>query len=113
MCGIVGLWNLNDQPVSPEMLECFTDSLAHRGPDGNGFYIESDAILGLAHRRLAIIDTSDGARQPMSFGEGRYWITFNGEMYNFLELKTELEQLGYRFKSDSDTEVILAAYHCW
>jgi asparagine synthase (glutamine-hydrolysing) len=113
MCGIVGLWNLDHQPVSPAMLECFTDSLAHRGPDGNGFYIDSEANLGLGHRRLAIIDTSDGGRQPMSFGDGRYWITYNGEMYNFLELKAELEQSGYQFKSDSDTEVILAAYHHW
>ena len=113
MCGIVGLWNLDGEPVSLDTLECFTDSLSHRGPDGNGFYIDSEANLGLGHRRLAIIDTSEGGRQPMSFGDGRYWITFNGEMYNFLELKVELEQFGYRFKSDSDTEVILAAYHYW
>jgi asparagine synthase (glutamine-hydrolysing) len=113
MCGITGLWNLDGQPVSPAMLECFTDSLAHRGPDGNGFYIDSEANLGVGHRRLAIIDTSDGGRQPMSFGDGRYWITYNGEMYNFLELKAELEQSGYQFRSDSDTEVILAAYHYW
>ena len=71
------------------------------------------ANLGLGHRRLAIIDTSDGGRQPMSFGDGRYWITFNGEIYNFLELKAELEHSGYQFKTDSDTEVILAGYHCW
>src|SRR5512134_3357021 len=103
MCGITGLWNLDGQPVSPAMLECFTDSLAHRGPDGNGFYIDYEANLGLGHRRLAIIDTSDGGRQPKSFGDGRYWITFNGEVYNFLELKAELEQTGYQFKTDSDT----------
>src|SRR5919109_5017044 len=106
MCGIVGLWNLNGEPVSPIMLARFTDSLAHRGPDGNGFYIDSEANLGFGHRRLAIIDTSDGGRQPMSFGEDRYWIVFNGEIYNFLELKTELEGHGYEFKTDSDTEVI-------
>src|ERR1043165_6146569 len=109
MCGIVGLWNLNGEPVSQEMLECFTDSLSHRGPDGNGFYIDSEANLGLGHRRLAIIDTSEGGREPVACGDGRYWITFNGEMYNFLELKGELEKFGYLFKSDSDTEVILAA----
>jgi asparagine synthase (glutamine-hydrolysing) len=113
MCGIVGLWNLDHQPVLPEMLECFTDSLAHRGPDGNGFYIDPEANLGFGHRRLAIIDTSVSGRQPMFFGDSRYWITYNGEMYNFLELKAELEQSGYQFKTDSDTEVILAAYHCW
>lgn len=113
MCGITGLWNLDHQPISLALLECFTDSLAHRGPDGNGFYVDSEANLGLGHRRLAIIDTSEGGRQPKSFGDGRYWITFNGEIYNFLELKAELEHSGYQFKTDSDTEVILVAYHCW
>ncbi len=113
MCGIVGLWNLDGQPVSPAILECFTDSLVHRGPDGHGFHIDSETNLGLGHRRLAIIDTSDGGRQPMSFGDERYWIVFNGEIYNFLELKAELEQHGYQFKTDSDTEVMLAAYHHW
>src|SRR5512134_1054117 len=99
MCGIVGLWNLDGQPISLRTLECFTDSLAHRGPDGNGFYIDRKANLGLGHRRLAIIDTSEKGRQPMSFDEERYWITFNGEIYNFLELKMELEQSGYQFKT--------------
>lgn len=113
MCGIVGLWNLNGEPISPGMLECFTVSLAHRGPDGNGLYIDPEANLGLGHRRLAIIDLSDGGRQPMSFGDDRYWIIFNGEIYNFLELKTELEHFGYQFRTDSDTEVILASYEYW
>jgi asparagine synthase (glutamine-hydrolysing) len=113
MCGIVGLWNFDGEPVSSVMLARFTDSLAHRGPDGNGFYIDPEANLGLGHRRLAIIDTSDGGRQPMSFGDERYWITYNGEIYNFVELKSELEQHGYRFKTDSDTEIILAGYHLW
>ncbi len=100
-------------PFHPACLECFTDSLAHRGPDGNGFYIDSEANLGFGHRRLAILDTSDGGRQPMSFTGERTWITYNGEIYNFLELKQELEQSGYLFQTDSDTEVILAAYHRW
>ncbi len=113
MCGIVGLWNLNGEPVSLARLTQFTDSLAHRGPDGNGFYIDPEANLGFGHRRLAIIDTSDGGRQPMSFGNERYWIVYNGEIYNFLELKAELEQHGYQFKTDSDTEIILAAYCHW
>ena len=113
MCGVAGLWNLHGGPVSPELLRCFIDSLAHRGPDGSDIYIDSDANLGLGHRRLAIIDTSDGGRQPMSYADGRYWIVFNGEIYNFLELKSELEQSGYLFKTDSDTEVILTAYHHW
>lgn len=113
MCGIAGLWNLNGDPIQTELLRCFIDSLAHRGPDGSDIYIDSKAYLGLGHRRLAIIDTSDGGRQPMPHADGRYWIVFNGEMYNFLELKAELEQLGYRFKTESDTEVILNAYHHW
>ena len=113
MCGITGLWNLNGEPLSPELLRCFIDSLAHRGPDGSDIYIDTEANLGLGHRRLAIIDTSAGGRQPMAYADGRYWIVFNGEMYNFLELKKELEQLGYAFKTDSDTEVILTAYHHW
>jgi len=113
MCGIVGIWNLNGRSVSPRMLDLFTDTLAHRGPDGRGVYIDKQVALGLGHRRLAIIDTSEGGRQPMSYLDGRYWITYNGEIYNFIELKTELESHGYTFRSSSDTEVILAAYDCW
>ncbi len=113
MCGIVGLWNLNGEPISPEELNNFINSLAHRGPDGSDIYIDTKSNLGFGHRRLAIIDTSDGGRQPMSYADGRYWIVFNGEMYNFLELKNELEALGYSFKTESDTEVILTAYHHW
>ena len=113
MCGIAGFWNLNHEPVSRSMLERFTDSLSHRGPDGNGFYIDPDANLGLGHRRLAILDTTDTGRQPMPFGDKRYWITFNGEIYNFLELRDELQQYGYRFLTESDTEVVMAAYDKW
>jgi asparagine synthase (glutamine-hydrolysing) len=113
MCGITGLWNLNGEPVSPDLLYDFNDSLAHRGPDGHDIYIDTVAHLGLGHRRLAIIDTSDGGRQPMSYADGRYWIVFNGEIYNFLELKAELERAGYSFRTKSDTEVILTAYQQW
>src|SRR5688500_503697 len=113
MCGIVGVWNRSGEQISPLELRRFTDSLAHRGPDGNGFYIDPEANLGFGHRRLAILDTSDGGHQPMSSLEDRYWIIYNGEIYNFLELRAELERFGYRFKTDSDTEVILAAYHHW
>jgi len=113
MCGITGFWNLNGDPVSNLILERFTDSQAHRGPDGNGFYIDSDAKLGFGHRRLAILDTTDTGRQPMTYGDGRYWISFNGEIYNFLELKNELKGLGYQFITESDTEVVMAAYDKW
>jgi len=113
MCGIAGLWNRNGEPLDQLLLQRFTDSLSHRGPDGNGFYVDPQANLGLGHRRLAILDTSEGGRQPMSFAEGRYWITYNGEIYNFLELKSELEGSGCQFQTASDTEVILTAYHHW
>jgi asparagine synthase (glutamine-hydrolysing) len=113
MCGIAGFWNLNGQPVAQVVLERFTDSLSHRGPDGNGFYVDSESSLGFGHRRLAILDTSDSGRQPMSYGDGRYWITFNGEIYNFLELRDELQGHGYRFFTESDTEVVMAAYDKW
>jgi len=113
MCGIVGIWHLNSMAISKAMLSNFTDALAHRGPDGNGFYIDSDANLGFGHRRLAILDTTDTGRQPMTYGDGRYWITYNGEIYNFLELRNELQKHGYQFYTESDTEVVMAAYDKW
>lgn len=113
MCGIAGFWNLNHEPVSQVILERFTDAITHRGPDGNGFYVDPNASLGLGHRRLAILDTSDSGKQPMSYGDGRYWITFNGEIYNFLELRDELKQHDYQFFTESDTEVVMAAYDKW
>jgi asparagine synthase (glutamine-hydrolysing) len=89
-----------------------TDAIAHRGPDGEGFWISDHSKVGLGHRRLKIIDLSDHAAQPMHYA-GRYTITYNGEIYNYPELKKELKAKNYVFKSESDTEVILAAYDCW
>jgi asparagine synthase (glutamine-hydrolysing) len=86
------------------------DILAHRGPDGEGFHL--DGPVGLGHRRLAIIDLDTGA-QPMTTADGGPWIVFNGEIYNFRELRLELEAVGHRFRTSSDTEVILAAYERW
>lgn len=111
MCGITGLWQLDGAPVNRSTLQAMTDSIAHRGPDGEGVF--ADGSLGLGHRRLAILDLSPAGHQPMSYGDGRYWITYNGEVYNFLELQHELETLGHRFQSSSDTEVILAAFAQW
>jgi asparagine synthase (glutamine-hydrolysing) len=111
MCGISGLWNINGAPVAHAVLEDMNSLLAHRGPDGSGTY--QDGALGLGHTRLAILDTGPGGHQPMSYGEGRWWLTFNGEIYNFLELRETLTGLGHRFESESDSEVLLAAFAEW
>lgn len=112
MCGISGFWNLDGRPVDREELIRFTNQIAHRGPDGWDIHVEESANLGFGHRRLAIIDLNTGD-QPMSYMDGRYWIVFNGEIYNFVELRAELESLGYQFKTESDTEIVLAAYDKW
>jgi len=107
MCGIFGLIGELEQARAMRCL----DTLAHRGPDGHGLWQQPGVTLG--HRRLAILDLSDNAKQPMSYADGRYHITFNGEIYNFLEIRTELEAKGYRFHSQSDTEVVLASFAAW
>ena len=111
MCGICGIFNLNGEPVSPVNLRKMTDAMVHRGPDGEGFYI--DSFLGLGHRRLAIIDLSPAGHQPMITTDGQYAISYNGEVYNFQELRVELESLGHQFRSRTDSEVILNAYAQW
>lgn len=111
MCGICGIFNLNGEPVSPVNLRKMTDAIAHRGPDGEGFFI--DSFVGLGHRRLAIIDLSPLGHQPMVSADGQYAISYNGEVYNFQELRVELEALGCPFRSRSDTEVVLNAYAQW
>lgn len=113
MCGISGIWNWNGDQLQDVHLQRFNDTMIHRGPDGQGRKIFEEEQLGLAHRRLSILDLSDEGKQPMTMGSGRYWITFNGEVFNFIELKKELEKIGYTFNSDTDTEVILAAYDKW
>lgn len=139
MCGIAGLID-QQRPIDPLELGRFTDALAHRGPDGRGLMV--DGRVGLGHRRLAILDRSRRGRCPMPYEDSlpvtsadrwrnrlkaitqpeceradqspyRYWITFNGEIYNFLELRSELAAMGYRFRTDTDTEVVLAAYAQW
>src|ERR1041385_4700447 len=113
MCGITGIYCLDDSLVNEQSLVRFNNSQKHRGPDGHGIYIDEEKKIGLGHRRLAIIDVSENASQPMAFDNGRYQITFNGEIYNFLELRKELLQHGQIFHTDSDTEVILSAYKLW
>jgi len=102
---------LNGEPVSPVILRNMTDAIAHRGPDGEGFFI--DSFLGLGHRRLAVIDLSSAAHQPMVTPDGQFAVAYNGEIYNYKELRKELEELGHFFKSRSDTEVLLHAYIEW
>jgi asparagine synthase (glutamine-hydrolysing) len=111
MCGITGIFNLNGAPVSPVILRKMTDTIAHRGPDGEGFY--TDSFIGLGHRRLAIIDLSPAGHQPMITRDGQYIIAYNGEIYNFQKLRLELEALGYQFRSRTDSEVALYAYAEW
>jgi asparagine synthase (glutamine-hydrolysing) len=110
MCGIAGIFNLNEKKIERSHLIRFTDSLSHRGPDGAGYELFAENTLGLGHRRLSILDLSDLGHQPMSYANGRFWICYNGEVFNFIEIKKELEIKGHKFKSDTDTEVILAAY---
>jgi len=113
MCGIVGWWCRGGAPIDRSRLAKFRDSLTHRGPDSSGLHVDDQACFGLGHRRLAILDPNDAAAQPMSYASGRYWVVFNGEIYNFLEIRAELTKEGFVFKSDSDTEVVLAAYIRW
>jgi asparagine synthase (glutamine-hydrolysing) len=107
MCGIVGLWNMNGEAAEITTLKCMIGTIRHRGPDDNG--IHTEANLGLAHARLSIIDPA-GGHQPMSIENGAFWITFNGEIFNYLELKEEMVRQGIRFATNSDTEVILQYY---
>ena len=111
MCGIAGIFNLNGEPVSPVWLRRMTDAIRHRGPDSEGFYV--DSFVGLGHRRLAIIDLSRAGHQPMITEDKEFAITYNGEIYNFQDLKAELEALGHHFRSRTDTEVVLHAYIQW
>lgn len=111
MCGITGILDTSGSKVSKKNLQKMNNAIIHRGPDGEGFYL--DGPLGLGHRRLAIIDLTDKGRQPMVSYDGRYVITYNGEIYNYKELRTELEGMGYIFKSSTDTEVLLTAFCEW
>ena len=111
MCGIYGL--VNPEGVSRESVEAARDRLAHRGPDDAGLWMNNDGQVALAHRRLSILELSSLGHQPMQSDCGRYVIVFNGEIYNYVELRNELVQAGEHFCGGSDTEVILAAYRRW
>lgn len=107
MCGITGILHLNGQPARRETLEKMNGTIAHRGPDGEGFFL--DGPVGLGHRRLSIIDLEAG-KQPMQSADGQSVIVFNGEIYNYPVLRDALLKKGYPFLTHSDTEVILALY---
>ncbi|MDQ3819128.1 MAG: asparagine synthase (glutamine-hydrolyzing), partial [Acidobacteriota bacterium] len=118
MCGVVGVWlRGRDRERALEAVERAAASLAHRGPDDRGVVevasVKSRDSIVLGHRRLSIIDLSEAGHQPMLDTETGNWIVYNGEVYNFREIRAELESLGYRFRSDSDTEVILLSYRQW
>lgn len=111
MCGIAGIWNRDGAPVPEPSLRTMAGLLRHRGPDGEGCWTGGD--IGLAHRRLKIIDTSEQAGQPMATPDGRLLLVYNGEIHNYLELRRELESRGIVFATNSDTEVALWAYRVW
>jgi len=110
MCGICGIYNFDGQMVDKELLQKMNNTLIHRGPDGEGYFIDSN--IGLGHRRLSIIDL-EGGKQPMGNEDGSIQVVFNGEIYNFLELKKDLEGKGYHFRTRSDTETIIYGYEEW
>tara|TARA_A100000171_G_C2135957_1_gene150249 strand:- start:1653 stop:3539 length:1887 start_codon:yes stop_codon:yes gene_type:complete len=111
MCGIAGILYQDGQPAEPRVVRQMTDLIAHRGPDGEGTYCSGP--MGLGHRRLAIIDLSSAGHQPMQTKDGRFTIVYNGEVYNFNELRSELEAAGWVFRSNTDTEVVLNALAHW
>jgi asparagine synthase (glutamine-hydrolysing) len=128
MCGIAGIVRFDEPGINASMLSQLSIQLRHRGPDDHGFVgwspcegarVSKDAsvadhrLLGLATRRLSILDLSDTGAQPMQSDDGRYWIAYNGEVYNYVELRSELEKAGCRFRSTSDTEVVLHALKRW
>ena len=109
MCGITGkLYFDSGRPVDKDLIHKMNTLLTHRGPDDEGIWVKG--AVGLGQRRLAIIDLSPTGHQPMSNEDGMVWITFNGEIYNHLELRTNLEQHGHRYRGTSDTETILHLY---
>ena len=119
MCGIAGL--LYPKGIATPGLEVvrrslndMADTLSHRGPDGEGYWQSPDSRVGLAHKRLSIVDLSEKARQPMTSGNNQVWVTFNGEIYNHKSLRHQLENMGHQFRTDhSDTEVLVHGYEAW
>jgi len=112
MCGITGILDFR-KSIDEGILRSMTDALSHRGPDDSGIYIDPGSRLGFGHRRLSILDLSPLGHQPMSNDDGSIWITYNGEVYNFSQIRDELIKKGHAFKSNTDTEVIIKSYEAW
>lgn len=117
MCGICGILarpeNMGEEPVDKDQLEILRDAQRHRGPDDAGSWIADDGSVGLAQRRLSIIDLSSGGHQPMTTEDGQLQVVFNGEIYNYKEVRAILKERGHRFRTESDTEVLLHGYREW
>jgi asparagine synthase (glutamine-hydrolysing) len=111
MCGITGFINLKSEPANFGILKAMTDAISHRGPDGEGHWVRDNIAIG--HRRLSIIDLSSDGHQPMVSADERLVLSYNGEIYNYKEIRLELEALGYRFRSNTDSEVVLYALAYW
>src|SRR5258708_24945541 len=109
MCGIAGIVDFKNIPAERAVIQRMTDCMAHRGPDSDGFFVDGNVAFG--HRRLSIIDLSSAANQPFPDSSGRYMMVFNGEMYNYNEVKSLIPE--YAFHTTSDTEVLIAAYIKW
>jgi asparagine synthase (glutamine-hydrolysing) len=112
MCGIAGILQIDPNSYNKENVKRMTDVLSHRGPDGEGFWQNNSNNVLFGHRRLSILDLSDAAAQPFHYMD-RYTVLHNGEIYNYIELREELKGKGYQFRTQTDTEVLVAAYDCW
>lgn len=112
MCGITGIHS-ETAFIDPSVLSAMTDSLRHRGPDDSGTYVSEDRMVGLGHTRLSILDLSERGRQPMGSDDGRIQVSYNGEIYNYREIRKELLSLGHAFRTECDTEVLVRAYEQW
>ena len=111
MCGIAGLINFKNVPAKRNIIQLMTNSIRHRGPDGEGIWLEDNVAFG--HRRLSILDLSKAGNQPMITQDNRWIISFNGEIYNYKIIRSELESLGVIFRTKTDTEVLLYAFVQW
>src|SRR5262249_12071058 len=111
MCGFAGIVSTNGAKIDAAIVDRMSNSLRHRGPDDEGSFV--DGAVGLGFRRLSILDLSPSGHQPMVSRDGRYVLVYNGEIYNYIEIKQELQAKGYEFRSSGDTEVLLNAYDAW